>query len=76
MWSVDAGFAAGGGVDHGQQRGRQLTQRMPRTHVAANVRQDCMRHHETNRIRTGEAFLPQTLPDAVGQLYGLAGCIE
>lgn len=33
----------------------------------------CATAETDNRIRTGEAFLPQTLPDAVGHFDGLAG---
>ena len=73
---VDAGFAAGGSVDHRQQRGRAV-------HVAHAAhpcggdepgqiggRAPADAH---DRVRAGEALLAETLPDAVGHVHGLAG---
>ena len=73
---VDAGFAAGGRVDHRQQRGRAV-------HVAHAAhpcggdepgqiggRSPADAH---DRVGAGEALLAETLPDAVGHVHGLAG---
>ena len=76
LWSVDAGFAAGGGVDHGQQRGRAVY-----IAHAAHPRGS----HETGQIGcgtaakphhgigSGETFVAKAFPNAVGHGNGLAG---
>ena len=73
---VDAGFATGGGIDHGQQRGRAVY-----IAHAAHPRGS----HETGQIGcgtaakphhgigSGETFVAKAFPNAVGHGNGLAG---